>query len=344
MLKKICVISEIESHHEDVPDEGARKFAVHFANELKRDNHVLAIQNRKATLAQKLLWDKKIQKQLTEFQPEILFLIPTNLKTIARIHLKYDILKFLKLKTKIVLFSFQPFRYHHILDRFLRYGLPDFILTQSPFESEKLGKLGIKSYLFPSGVDLNKFKPISKEGKILLRQKYNLLPERYIILHVGHLDRSRNVEILASIKNSIPNSDVLLIVPSSGHVTSSIAEKLKAAGVLLFQSYIESIEEIYQLSDCYVFPVEDRSGAVGFPLSVIDAMACNVPVVSTRFEALPYFIKGIEGFRFVNKGSEILANINEINKNSSAINVRTQAMNFDWPSISDKILNIIGNF
>ena len=51
--------------------------------------------------------------------------------------------------------------------------------------------------------------------------------------------------------------------------------------------YITHLEEIYALSDCYVFPTTDRRYCVEMPLSVLEAMSCNLPMLTTRFGALP---------------------------------------------------------
>jgi len=56
--------------------------------------------------------------------------------------------------------------------------------------------------------------------------------------------------------------------------------------------YIKKIEEIYQLSDCYIFPITFEGGGISILLSVLEAMACNLPVVTTKFGGLPAIFKG----------------------------------------------------
>ena len=120
-----------------------------------------------------------------------------------------------------------------------------------------------------------------------------------------------------------------------------LKKHLKASGVTIIQKHIDNIEEIYQMSDCYIFPVVERSGAVGFPLSVIEAMACNLPVVSMRFEALPYFLTDGNGVYFVSSDAEMVSKVKEISRNCITNDNCLQAMDFSWARVSEKIMSIV---
>lgn len=43
---------------------------------------------------------------------------------------------------------------------------------------------------------------------------------------------------------------------------------------------------MYQLSDLYIFPVIFEGGCIGIPLSILEARACGIPVMSTEFGGL----------------------------------------------------------
>ena len=65
--------------------------------------------------------------------------------------------------------------------------------------------------------------------------------------------------------------------------------QLQKEGIIVYDHFIESIEEIYQLSDTYVFPVVDENASIGMPLSILEARACGIPVVSTDYGSVNYF-------------------------------------------------------
>ncbi|MCD4677116.1 MAG: hypothetical protein K8S18_14145, partial [Desulfobacula sp.] len=202
----------------------------------------------KQNLRQKVLWDGDIQRQLKEFQPDILFLFPTNLQSLFRFHLKYHILKYIGINSKIVLFSFQPMHHNRIMEALLKFGLPDFIFTQSTKESGHFRKLGVESCPIPSGVDTDKFIPTSIEQKAVIKRKYGMSSDRFVISHVGHLSPNRNLDILVHLKRELPQGEVILVVPPSGNVRHEIEKHLKASGVTIIQKHIDNIEEIYQMS------------------------------------------------------------------------------------------------
>ena len=105
--------------------------------------------------------------------------------------------------------------------------------------------------------------------------------------------------------------DILPVV-KGGEVDPSWLHRLQMAGVVVIDAYIEHMHELYQAADCYLFPVSSPTGALEFPLSVIEAAACNLPVITTRFGALPHVIREGEGFHYIRSMAEIRERISAI--------------------------------
>ena len=69
-------------------------------------------------------------------------------------------------------------------------------------------------------------------------------------------------------------------------------------GSTLTYDYIKDMNEIYQLSDVYFFPVVEKGHCIDLPLSCLEAAACGVPIVTTDYGAMKEFV-GKKGFVFI---------------------------------------------
>lgn len=107
------------------------------------------------------------------------------------------------------------------------------------------------------------------------------------MLHVGHLHSGRNVEILEHITE---DKQVVLVVSSVSKQDQNLRKRLNAKqNVRIIDQYLPDIQEIYQLSDIYLFPVENEENCIDVPLSVLEAAACNTPIVTTAYGELTQF-------------------------------------------------------
>jgi glycosyltransferase involved in cell wall biosynthesis len=146
-------------------------------------------------------------------------------------------------------------------------------------------------------VDTKKFKPVLRDEKMRLRQKYGIQPDAFLLLHVGHFRENRGLRVFAKILSG-KNVRCLVVGGTSLEASEQLKRDLETAGCRILHDYIANIEEVYQLADCFVFPAPALSayelpqeyqqlGAIDTPLTVLEAMACNIPVITTAFGALP---------------------------------------------------------
>ncbi|MCL6479117.1 MAG: glycosyltransferase family 4 protein, partial [Peptococcaceae bacterium] len=90
---------------------------------------------------------------------------------------------------------------------------------------------------------------------------------------------------------------------------------------------------IYQMADCYVFPVLKEFSCIDMPLSVLEAMACNIGVITTRYQALPKIVKESEGVIFINGHSNIINIINSNLESFKIIDNRSKVLSYSWENI-----------
>ncbi|MBU8923148.1 MAG: glycosyltransferase family 4 protein [Bacteroidales bacterium] len=218
---------------------------------------------------------------------------------------------------------------------------PDKILTPVTGMRVALEALRINTGFIMPGFDGDLFKPVDSHQKVALRKKLNLPEDRFIILHVGHIKESRNLQLFLRYREW--GDDILPLV-KGGEVENSWRERLRQAGMIVMDQYTDDIHELYQASDLYLFPVSSSTGALDFPLSVIEASACGLPVLTTRFGALPDILDSDTDYMYFQQASEISSAISRM-RNSSARPTSEKVRSFTWEKVFSLYLDpALGEF
>lgn len=166
-----------------------------------------------------------------------------------------------------------------------------------------------RAVLMPPVVDATRFRP-AERPRDELRRELGLEGERPLVLHVGHLRAQRNIRVLADLART-ERFDVAMVASSSHADASGIGRELEEAGVRVVARYLPRIEKAYQAADVYVFPATQPKGAIEVPLGVLEAMACGLPVASTRFGGLPDFFPESPAFAYA-EDDELAAAVDRV--------------------------------
>lgn len=318
-------------------DEGIRKFASITSEIFVRNGYpVYSILSQSHFMNKKLFISRTLINHVINNHPEILIYIPTQSASLA----SFIRASFLKLfsRARIVLIALQPTNYKIFQVPFIRLFHLDLVLTPSMEVYNRLTNLNKLCDLIPMGIDLGRFQPITIERKNQLREKYSLPADKFVLLHVGHIQPRRNLRWIVRASEQY-DSCVIVVGSESMGVAADIHEKLKKSDIHIINKYLDNIEEIYQLADCYLFPVLDDQAAIGTPLSVLEAMACNLPVVTTPFGLLPKLFTPGNGLFYADKEEDFLKKISDArNLNVSEIKNREKVSPFDWDSVVNEIL------
>ena len=147
--------------------------------------------------------------------------------------------------------------------------------------------------VIPNFVDLNRF---SRKAKEHFRSAIGPAGEK-LIVHTSNFRKVKRidhvVQVFNEIRKTIP-SKLLLIGdgPERTHI-EEISRSLDACNDIRFLGKQDSIEEILSVADLFILP----SASESFGLSALEAMACEVPVISSDAGGIPELnIHGITGF------------------------------------------------
>ena len=143
---------------------------------------------------------------------------------------------------------------------------------------------GKKKYLFPVGINAEKFFPVSAAKARDLKMKYGFSVDKPLLLHVGHCSVGRGLDDLLAIDGSKMER---LVVASGMFEDTSTVERLTSNGVHVHNGFLRNVEEVFQMADVYLFPTRSAEFVISIPLSVMEALSCGTPVVAYKsFENL----------------------------------------------------------
>lgn len=322
---KICLLGEFSGNL----DEGMRIVSSHFAEELSNHHQILTSDIRN-------VFTKEFWRDIKNFDPDIIHYIHgPSIKSFVLLKM----LSFRCRSAKTVMYAMHP-DFSFLSKRFIPLFKPNLILIQS-YETEEIFKnTGCKTEFLPCGVDIKKFKPATEETKEELRDKYGIDQDKFVILHIGSIKEGRNVQLLEKLQNE--NDQVIIIGAISTGIDKNLTQKLKNSGCLVWAEYFKNIEGIYALSDCYLFPTssENKLSAIEMPLSVLEAMSCNLPVITTKFGALPRVFKEGDGLFFVKNEDDIFTVLERIKNTNMKVKTREKVLPYSWENIGKKLEEI----
>jgi glycosyltransferase involved in cell wall biosynthesis len=213
----------------------------------------------------------------------------------------------------------------------LAYALrPNIILVQSQRTALILNRLGIRTRFLPNGVDTGRFSPVSRLTKQRLRELYGV-DDRFVVLHVGHIKEERGIRSLANAVG--PNTAVILVASTSSRPDQRLMTHLVKRGVRVWSRYFENPQDIYNMVDCYFFPVRNDIASIDLPLSVLEAMSCNLPVITTRFGGLDEVFDEGQGLFFLDDDTCLEENLRMIRGGLVHIETRKKVMALSWEKI-----------
>jgi glycosyltransferase involved in cell wall biosynthesis len=183
-----------------------------------------------------------------------------------------------------------PLRLLGALRRRAAHRVDRYIAISSEIQSG-LGRLGIgaeKIVPVPNGIDIERFRPVAAERKSQLRALLGLPAEPLLMIYTGRLALTKGVMMLIDVWGELaaahPQAHLVIVGTGRGSFDDcerQLNEFIAAHGLgarVTLTGNVPNVHEYLQASDLFLFP----SDYEGFGLSLLEAMAVGLPMVSTR--------------------------------------------------------------
>lgn len=328
-------------------DEGFLRVAHEVIHEIARHHETLALfshgdlpdkEGLEKIPTNALCLSLRLRARVRGFRPDAILYIPRSGASlqcfwIARLLRRYG------RGAPVVMLTTQPNDLALLPRKLVTLLKPDLLLAASTREQRDLEGKGCAAGFVPLGVDLERFTPATPGRKTELRAKYGIGREEFVALHIGHMNEGRNIRALSQVQDG--GSQVVVAASTFFAHDSSLIRHLEAHGVRFLTGYLDNVEEAYQLADCYVFPTVSERACISQPLSVLEAMACNLPVVTTRFGGLPdLFPREGGGLLYATSTPELAAKVSHVRDAFRHVSPRTREMveHYPWTRTGREVL------
>lgn len=147
--------------------------------------------------------------------------------------------------------------------------------------------------VIPNFIDLDKFKKQKKD-----HFKKAICPNgEALIVHTSNFRKVKRIQdvisIFANIHDAMPAKLLMIGDGPERSRAESQSKELNIEHDVRFLGKLEAIEEVLSVADLFLMPSEKES----FGLAALEAMACEVPIISSNAGGLPELnIHGVTGF------------------------------------------------
>lgn len=137
--------------------------------------------------------------------------------------------------------------------------------------------------VIPNGVDLDEFRSLPERG--CFRSRYNISDETKVVLYLGRISPIKGLDLLirsfALLTRMIPDSKLVIVGPDAGSLSElrHLSSKMGISHKILFPGPLFGVDKLEVLADADVFVLPSVHEM--FPISVLEAWACRVPVIVT---------------------------------------------------------------
>ncbi len=227
------------------------------------------------------------------------------------------------------------------------YNQCDLIITPSKTIAEKLSWYGIKTpkEVIPVGVDSSIFVPT--KDKVAAKESIGLDSKKIIIGYHGRLTYEKGIKVLVRVYRQLFRKYKNLQLVLLGNGLDEVVDFSIRKGVIVIPGR-KNVVPYLQAMDIYCMPSLTETSC----LSLIEAMSCGLPVVSTKAGLITDYVVHEDNGLLINKNDtyslykslKILIDSPEKMKTFSSSARKTVMNFFNWEITSERIISVLKRF
>lgn len=211
----------------------------------------------------------------------------------------------------------------------------------------ELGANPNKVEVVPNGIRLSEYQKLPEPG--IFRGKYHIGANEKIILYLGRIHKIKSIDLLlksfSDIAFNLDSVKLVIVGPDDGFLSElkkqikdlNLDDKILYTGPLYGQDKLS----VYVDANLYILPSVYET----FPMTVLEAFACGVPVIVTDRCGISDFVKEV-GYVIKFDETELkyaivkLLNNDELCKNFAEKGIKLVLSKFDFDIITENIISI----
>ena len=250
------------------------------------------------------------------------------------------------------------------------------IITPSNWSKEGFTKFGFRDdqvFVIPNGVDKKNFYFIEEHKKNEIKKKFGIKTEDFVISNIGAMSENKGIDYLLvayfvlkekykNIKLLLKDQSNLYQINASQYINkmknskySHLINENSLKDIIFISENLSfsNINELYNISDCYVSPYR----AEGFNMTPLEAAACGTPIIVTKGGSTDDYFNSCLGLQIEselvqNKEKTMLkpnlesliACITDVHQKKDIFNneksIQYVNNNYNWKIITKKLFNI----
>jgi glycosyltransferase involved in cell wall biosynthesis len=182
-----------------------------------------------------------------------------------------------------------------------------------------------------TGIHLDRIK-FSAKGRLKIRKEFKIKPKTKLVLFVGMLTERKRADIVISAARQM--TTVVFIIVGDGYLRKELEESASDLNNVHIIGKRKDVLDFYSACDVFFLP----SLGEGLPGTVMEAMACGKPIVSTYENGTIDLVNKDVGLLVKPDGDYIYALQRSLTEKFDPQKIKNKIKEFDWNAVVNRYI------